>query len=171
MPNFTHTHIEKHLVLEKEKLPDKKPADAIKHKKGGYRLFKAGYVTKIWVKGNIKKGEDFPYFLVHCQVNAEMKRQDDEVYVHLNQVTGDIVYAKCQCPAGASGRCKHVVAVLFQLLDFCELELSQVPDEKTCTEELQQWHVPKKIQTQNAVLFEDLIFPQDSNKKDKKGRK
>ena len=24
MPNFTHTHIEKHLILEKEKLPDKK---------------------------------------------------------------------------------------------------------------------------------------------------
>ena len=29
----------------------------------------------------------------------------------------------------------------------------------------------KKIQTQNAVLFEDLIFPQDSYEKDKKGRK
>ena len=41
MPNFTHTHIEKHLILEKEKLPEKKPADAIKHKKDGYRLFKA----------------------------------------------------------------------------------------------------------------------------------
>ena len=27
------------------------------------------------------------------------------------------------------------------------------------------------IQTQNAVLFEDLIFPQDSYEKDKKGRK
>ena len=29
----------------------------------------------------------------------------------------------------------------------------------------------KKIQTQNAVLFEDLIFPEDSYEKDKKGRK
>ena len=121
--------------MEKEKLPDKKPADAIKHKKGGYRLFKAGYVTKIWVKSNIKKGQDFSYFLVCCQVNAEMKKQDYEVYVHLSQVTSDIIYAKCQCSGGASGHCKHVVAILFQLLDFCELELSQVPDEKICTEE------------------------------------
>ena len=40
-----------------------------------------------------------------------------------------------------------------------------------CTEELQQWHVPKKIKSQNAVLFEDLTFPQDSYEKDKKGRK
>ena len=89
-----------------------------------------------------------------------MKKQDYEVYVHLNKVTGAVVYAKCQCSGGASGRCKHVAAILFQLLDFCELELSQVPDEKTCTEELQQWHVQKIIQTQNAVLFEDLIFLQ-----------
>ena len=29
----------------------------------------------------------------------------------------------------------------------------------------------KKKQTQNAVLFEDLTFPQDSYEKDKKGRK
>ena len=35
MPNFTHTHIEKLFILEKEKLPGKKPGDAIKHKKGG----------------------------------------------------------------------------------------------------------------------------------------
>ena len=47
MPNFTHTHIEKHLILEKKKLPDKIPADAIKHKKDGYRLFKAGYVLTL----------------------------------------------------------------------------------------------------------------------------
>ena len=95
MPNFTHTHIEKHLILEKEKLPDKISADALKHKKDGYILFKAEYVTKILVKSNIKKGDDFSHFLVHCQVNAEMKKQDYEVYVHLNQVTRDIVYAKC----------------------------------------------------------------------------
>ena len=92
---FYTTHIEKHLILEKKKLPDKIPADAIKHKKDGYRLFKAGYVTKILVKSNIKKGDDFSYFLVHCHVNAEMKKQDYEVYVHLNQVISDIVYAKC----------------------------------------------------------------------------
>ena len=134
-----HTHIiEKHLILEKEKLPDKKPADVIKHKKGKYTLFKAGYVTKIWVKSNIKKGEDFPFFLVRCQVNTEMKKQDYEVYLHLNQVTGDVVHAKCQSPAGTSGRCKHVATISFQLLDFCELELSQGSDEKSCAEELQQ---------------------------------
>ena len=65
MPHFTHTHIEKHLILEKEKLPDKKPADAIKHKKGGYRFFKAGHVTKIWVKAILKRER---IFLTLCVV-------------------------------------------------------------------------------------------------------
>ena len=37
--------------------------------------------------------------------------------------------------------------------------------------ELQKWHVPRKNTAQAALLFEDLIFPQDSYDKDKKGRK
>ena len=130
MPNFTYAHILKHLILEKGKLPDKKPADALKHTKDGYRLFKAGYATNIWVKSNIKKADTFPYFLVRCRVNAEMKKQNSDVYVHLNQVTSDVACAKCQCPAGVGGRCKHVAAILFQLLDFWELEFCEVPDEK-----------------------------------------
>ena len=91
-----------------------------------------------------------------------MRKKEYLVYVRLDQTSGDIVFAKCHCPAGAGGRCKHVAALLFQLLDFIELGLTEIPDDKTCTQELQQWHVPKKAQSQDAVLFEDLIFPQES---------
>ena len=52
------------------------------------------------------------------------------MYDHLIQTTGNVDYAKCQCPAGAGGRCKHVAATLFQLLIFIELGLSDIPDEK-----------------------------------------
>ena len=61
------------------------------------------------------------------------------VYVHLNQVNSDIAYAKCQHPLGTGGCCKHVAAILFQLLDFCEPDLTAVPDDKTHTEELNTW--------------------------------
>ena len=64
-----------------------------------------------------------------------------------------------------------MAATLYQLLDYIELGLSDIPDDKTCTQELQKWHVPRKNTTQEALLFEDLIFPQDSYDKDKKGRK
>ena len=60
---------------------------------------------------------------------------------------------------------------MFQLLDYVELGLSDIPDDKTCTQEIQQCHVPKKSTAQEALLFEDLIFPQDTYEKDKKGRK
>ena len=138
MPNITYGEIEKHLILEKDNVPDQKSADALKHKKGGYKLFKAGYINNIWVKSCIKKQGNTLYFLVRCDVSAEMKKKMYTVYIHLNQITSKIEYAKCQCPAGAGGRCKHVAAVLFQLLDFAELDLDEVPDDKTCTQELQQ---------------------------------
>ena len=93
------------------------------------------------------------------------------VYVHLIQATRNVDYAKCQCPAGAGGRCKHIAVTLFQLLDLIELGLSDIPDEKTCTEEIQKWHIPRKDKAQEALLFEDLTFPQDTYEKDKKGRK
>ncbi|CAB4024301.1 ATP-dependent DNA helicase PIF1 [Paramuricea clavata] len=100
-----------------------------------------------------------------------MKKNQYLVYVHLHQHSGDIAYAKCYCPAGAGGCCKHVAATLYQLLDYIELGLSDIPDDKSCTQELQKWHVSRKNTTQAALLFEDLIFPQDSYDKDKKGRK
>ena len=119
----------------------------------------------------MKKGGEAVYFVVWCNVNAEMKKKQYNVYVHLIQTTGNVDYAKCQCPAGAGGRCKHVAATLFQLLHFIELGLSDIPDEKTCTEEIQKWHIPRKDKAQEALLFEDLTFPQDTYEKDKKGRK
>lgn len=85
------------------------------------------------VKPNVKKGEAV-HFLVRCFINAEMKRKQYLVYVHLHQHSGDVTYAKCNCPAGAGGCCKHVAATLYQLLDYIELGLSDIPDDKTCTQ-------------------------------------
>jgi hypothetical protein len=100
-----------------------------------------------------------------------MRKKQYIVYVHLDQSSGDVVFSKCCCPVGVGGRCKHVAATLFQLLVCVELGLSDIPDDKTCTQEIQKWHVLKKSTTQEALLFEDLIFPQNTYEKDKKGRK
>ena len=45
--------------------------------------------------------------------------------------------------SGAGGCCKHVAAALYQLVDYTELDLKEVPDDKTCTYIFQKWHVPK----------------------------
>ena len=111
------------------------------------------------VKPNVKKGNEAVHFLVRCHVNAEMKKKQYLVYVHPHQHSGDIAYAKCYCPAGAGGCCKHVAATLYQLLDYIELGLSDIPDDKTCTQELQKWHVPIERTEHKLPCFSRTSFP------------
>ena len=100
------------------KTADSRPAEAFKHKSSGYRLFKARYSRQLVVKPNVKKGDKGIYFLVQCRVLAEMQKKQYIVYVHLDQSTGDVAFAKSSCPADVGGHCKHVAANLFQLLDY-----------------------------------------------------
>ena len=107
-----------------------------------------------------------------CFVAASMKKDKYTVYVHLCQKTGDVLYAKCNCKAGAGGCCKHVAAVLYQLVEYRELNLKTVPDDKTCTDVLQKWHVPGEATSTNPIKFSDLTFAKaDINKDTNKSRK
>ena len=102
---------------------------AHKHKKLGYRLFKDKYVTKVQVKPNVKTTDDVK-FLVKAVVHATMKKQNYSVYVHLNQLNGEVLYANCACVAGRKcGCCKHVAALVYQINDYIQVELSEVPDD------------------------------------------
>ena len=44
------------------------------------------------------------------------------------------------------------------LLDFIQLEATELPDDLTCTQLLQQWHVPSGEEMQIAVLFNQVKF-------------
>ena len=81
-------------------------------------------------------------------------------YVHLKQDTGEIAYANCNCNAGKGGCCKHAVALLFQLLEYIQLDSKVIPDDLICTQLLQQWHVPRNDGFERA-----------SYEKDKSGKK
>ena len=75
------------------------------------------------------------------------------------------------CTSTDADQCKHVAAVLFQILDYIELELKEVPDDLTCTQVLQQWHVPRGDEVDKPVLYEDMTFEKARYEKDAKGRK
>ena len=64
-----------------------------------------------------------------------------------------------------------MAALLFRILDYIQLELVEVPDHLTCTQILQQWHVPRSDKTEETVLFEDLPFEKASYEKDVNGTK
>jgi hypothetical protein len=165
LPPFRYEFIQEHLVEKSETMPDNRPTGAYRHKKMGYRLFKENYVNKFRVKPNIQSGKN-KLFLVKSLVCASMKNQVYTVYVHLLQDEGNVLKANCSCKAGAGGCCKHVAATLFQIHDFVELGLSTVPDDKSCTDVLQQWNVPKNSNVSDVLLFTDLTFEKSNYESD-----
>ena len=46
-----------------------------------------------------------------------------------------------------------VAALLFHLLDFIQLEATELPDDLTCTKLLQQWHIFSE-EEMKTVLFD-----------------
>ncbi|XP_028398837.1 uncharacterized protein LOC114522365 [Dendronephthya gigantea] len=166
IPAFTHALLLEHLITDdSSKLG--KPPNAHKHKKYGYQLFKDKMVTQVKVKPNVLKGQE-KFFLFKCVVHASMKKAHYAVYVHLRQDTGKISHASCTCTAGKGGCCKHVAALLFQILDYIQLELPEVPDDLTCTQLLQQWHVPNTSEKlESAVLFDQVKISKATSKTEK----
>ena len=76
--------------------------------------------------------------MVKGQVHASMKQQTYLVYVHFNQSIGQVVHANCTWKTGKGGCCKHAPALLFQIIDYIQLELKEIPDDLTGTQLLQQ---------------------------------
>ena len=60
------------------------------------------------------------------------------IFAKIWTYTRYICYAKCNCKCGTVGCYKHVAATLYQLIKYKQLNLKSVPDEKTCTDELQK---------------------------------
>ena len=165
IPAFTYELLIKHLGTTKHS-----STGTQKHKKLVYQMFKDKYVGQALVKPNVIEG-NMSCFLVKGTVKATMKSNTYIVYVHLNKATGEVVYSNCTCPAGKGGKCKHVVALLFQIIEYKQLDLTEVPDDPTCTQLLQQWHVPRKDELDEAVLYEDIVFAKAVYEKDVKANK
>ena len=143
---------------------------AHKHKKG-YQLFKDKYVKQVVVKADVKKENEQLFYIVKGYVNASMWKASYVVYVYLNQVTGEIVYANCTCKAEKGGCCAYVVALLFQIIEYIQMDFKAILDDLTCTQLLQQWHVPKNNELKEPILYEDVVFERASCEKDNSGKK
>ena len=63
------------------------------------------------------------------------------------------------------------MALSFQLLEYIQLDSKVIPDDVTCTQLLQQWHVPRSDELEEPILYEDVLFERASYEKDKSGKK
>ena len=89
-------------------------------------------------------------FFAKSKVCASMKSIQYNVYIPLDQATGDVVCAKCNCKAGQGGCCKHVATLLYTVLDYVNMGAVEVPPDLTCTHVGQKWNVPSRA---NAIPF------------------
>jgi hypothetical protein len=168
LPPFTHEMLENKLVKNSRTMPDRIAPKVHRNMKKGYGLWKEGYVKNTAVKPNVSTSKLL--FLVKARVSASMKSVSYQVYVHLNQVNGEVEYAKCCCKARQGGCCKHVAALLYTILDLANLNLQNIPVERTCTQLPQKWNVPAgSSKTLDRVAkFGELLFEKTDVKKTNK---
>ena len=66
----------------------------------------------------------------------------------------------------ANGGNENIVALLFQIIEYKQLDMTEITDHLTCPKLLQQWHVPIKEQSDDPVLYENIAFKKSDNEKD-----
>ena len=79
----------------------------------GFNFFASGNVGEILVNDN--------GLVIHIRtgVLASMREVRYDVKCAIDNQTGLVVLASCECPAGAGGKCNHVSSVLFALSRRC----------------------------------------------------
>ena len=97
------------------------------------------------VKPNVKKREKGVHFVVRCHVFAKIRKNNMLFMCTLTRVLETLFMPNLVILPVLEFVVKHVAATLFQLLDYIELGLFDIPDDKICTQEIQKWHVPKNI--------------------------
>ena len=168
LPRFGNENIDDRLLKNPTMSLVGQAPKAFRSKKQGYKLWKEGYVRGVLVKPNVK-GKQL-LFLVKSKVCASMKNIEYNVYIHLDQHSGDVVYANCNCKAGQGGCCKHIAALLYTLLDYANMDFLEILPDLTCTQAGQKWHVPSGATSipPKAFKFDDLTFEKIEEKKRKR---
>ena len=135
MPVFTIKEIEEHRIMS-----GKKGKAIIKTIDRGRKFKEEGYTST----DSIFRKTVENTFSVKGTYRASMKKEFRKMNVTLNRKTGKVIKAHFACPAGNSGYCNHVMALLFELADYSLHQLKVVPDEVACTSKLRQWGVPSE---------------------------
>ena len=141
VPCFTNGHIVQYFVTRT--VHDGLPASDFKSiNQSALYLYRCGHVQNIEVCTSAR-------VWIRSICLPEMKKDEVyKLYVSLDNFSFDVLTAVCGCPAGKgpTASCKHVAALCYAVMLFCEC--GQLPDFLTCTEKLQEWNQPrpKKLQ-------------------------
>ena len=73
-----------------------------------------------------------------------MKKELRNVRIQLCKRTGEVYEATCSCPAGKSCNSNHVMALLYEIVEYSLDQLTEVPQAKACKTVLRKQGVPRK---------------------------
>ena len=120
LPQFTIKETEQH-----RQLSGKPPESAIIKTLDRGRKFKnERYITSDSIFKKCDKG----IFYVKGLCKASMKKEKRSVAVKLSTITSKVLDGSCSCPAGKSGYCNHVMALLLELADYSLSQFKSVPE-------------------------------------------
>jgi len=124
-----------------------------RHRIEGYNLFREGKVLGL----NSVRSESGVLIYFRGIAAPSMKDKNYKVHLCFKNGGSKMKWATCECPAGNDGQCKHVVAVVYFIIDLYMTGVDKIPDVKTCTDKLQMWHVRKPL-TDEPLLFSEIQF-------------
>ena len=133
LPLFTIKEIEKH-----RENSGKRGKAIMKTMDRGRRFHEERYISTDSIFTMTSANE----FTVKATCKASMKKDHRKMKISLNKHTGEVNKGDCDCPAGKSGYCNHVMALLFELANYSLQQLKSVPEEVACTSRSRQWGIP-----------------------------
>ena len=93
-----------------------------------------------------------------------MKKELRNVRIQLCKRTGEVCKATCSCPAGKSGYCNHVMALLYKISEYSLNQLTDVPQEKACTSVLRKSGVPGNKEVVKETVIRTTLTSSDRKK-------
>ena len=102
-------------------------------------------------------------FKAKCMCRASMRKDWRRVIVHILRATSKVVYASCTCPAGNSGYCNHVMALLLTLVDYSTQLLELVPEDTACTSSQRKWGCPVNKDVRKFSVMGTILKKQPSS--------
>ncbi|KAL1485903.1 hypothetical protein MTO96_047175, partial [Rhipicephalus appendiculatus] len=87
--------------------------------------------------------EDNVYARATCFRSQKKAGKPYKVCLAIKSSSGTVADATCECPAGASGACSHILATV-RLIALLKKGFKEAPPELSCTDLPQQWRRPRR---------------------------
>ena len=96
--------------------------------------------------------------------HASMKKEKRFVEVNLGRKYSKVISSHCSCPAGNSGYCNHIMAMLYEIADYSLHSLKSVPLELAYTSKIRRCRVSGEKYYRKAPVMEKIIQKREKSR-------